>query len=81
MVEFSFEPWDLPGSLLGRGKERKEKKFERPRAVTVRLEGPCPPSEVLALKHESMINGQWSDPVSGSMKSQASFPWDKHHTV
>ena len=27
-------------------------------------------SEVLALKHESMILGQWSNPVSGSRKNQ-----------
>ena len=37
------------------------------------------PQEVLALKHESRIHGQWSDPVSGSMKSQASSPWAKQH--
>ena len=34
-------------------------------------------SEVLALKHDSRILGQWSNPVSGSRKSQASSPWDK----
>ena len=32
-------------------------------------------SEVLALKHESMILGQWSNPVSGSRKSQARSTW------
>ena len=31
--------------------------------------------EVLALKHESRILGQWSNPVSGSRKSQASSSW------
>ena len=37
--------------------------------------------EVLALKHESRILGQWSSPVSGSRKSQASSPWAKQHIV
>ena len=37
-------------------------------------------SEVLALKHESMILGQWSNPVSGSRKSQASSPWAKQQS-
>ena len=32
-------------------------------------------SKVLALKHESRILGQWSNPVCGSWKSQASSPW------
>ena len=32
-------------------------------------------AEVLALKHESGILGQWSNPVSGSGKSQASSLW------
>ena len=32
-------------------------------------------AEVLALKDESRILGQWSNPVSGSRKSQASSPW------
>ena len=36
-------------------------------------------AEVLALKHESRIFGQWSNPVSGSRKSQASSPWAKQH--
>ena len=38
-------------------------------------------AEVLALKHESRILGQWSNPVSGSRKSQASSPWAKQHRV
>ena len=37
--------------------------------------------EVLALKHKSRILGQWSNPVSGSRKSQASSPWAKQHRV
>ena len=36
-------------------------------------------AEVIALKHESRILGQWSNPVSGSRKSQASSPWAKQH--
>ena len=32
----------------------------------------------LPLKHESRILGQWTNPASGSRKSQASFPWAKH---
>ena len=39
--------------------------------------------EVLALQHESGKLGQWSNPVSGSRKSQASSPWakqEKPHT-
>ena len=35
--------------------------------------------EVLALKHESRILRQWSNPVSGSRKTQASCPWAKQH--
>ena len=35
--------------------------------------------EILALKDESRILGQWFDPVSGSRKSQASSPWAKQH--
>ena len=38
-------------------------------------------AEVLALKHESRILGQWSKPVSGSRKSQASSPFAKQHKV
>ena len=38
-------------------------------------------AEVLALKHMSMILGQWSNPVSGSRKGQASSPWAKQHRV
>ena len=37
--------------------------------------------EVLALKHESRIIGQPSNPVFGSRKSQASSPWAKQHIV
>ena len=37
--------------------------------------------EVLPLKHERRILGQWSNPVSGSRKSQASSPWAQQHTV
>ena len=37
--------------------------------------------EVLALKHESRILGQWSNPVSGSRKSRASSPWAKHQSL
>ena len=37
--------------------------------------------EVLALKHESKILGQWSNPESCSRKSQASSPWAKQHRV
>ena len=37
--------------------------------------------EVVALKHESRILGQWSKPVSGSRKSQASSLWVKQHWV
>ena len=37
------------------------------------------PSEVLALKHESRILGQWSNPASGSRKSQACSPSAKQH--
>ena len=36
-------------------------------------------AEVLALNHESRILGQWSNPVSGSRRSQASSPWAKQH--
>ena len=39
------------------------------------------PAEVLALKQESRILGQWSNPVSGSRKSQASSPWAKQNSV
>ena len=38
-------------------------------------------TETLALKHESRILGQWSNPVSGSRKSQASSPWVKQHKL
>ena len=37
--------------------------------------------EVFALKHESRILGQWSNPVSGSRKSQASSPWAKQYRL
>ena len=37
--------------------------------------------EVLALKHESRLLGQFSYPVSDSRKSQASSPWAKQHRV
>ena len=37
--------------------------------------GPVP--EVLALKHESRILGQRSNPVYGSLKSQVGSPWAK----
>ena len=40
-----------------------------------------PDAEVLALKHRSRILGQWSKPVSGSRKSQASSLWAKQHRV
>ena len=36
-------------------------------------------AEVLALKPESLILGQWSNHVSGSRKSQASYPLGKQH--
>ena len=36
---------------------------------------------VFALKHKSRILGQWSNPVSGLRKSQASSPWAKQHRV
>ena len=36
-------------------------------------------AEVLALKHESRILRQLSNPVSGSRKSQASSMWAKQH--
>ena len=39
----------------------------------------CSLAEVLTLRHESRIFGQWSNPVSGSRKSQASSPWSKQH--
>ena len=35
--------------------------------------------DVPDLKHESRILGQWSNPVCGSWKSQASSPWAKQH--
>ena len=38
-------------------------------------------TEVLALKHESRILGQWSTPMSGSRKSQASSPWAKQQSL
>ena len=38
-------------------------------------------TEILALKHKSMILRKWSNPVSGSRKSQASSPWDKQQSV
>ena len=38
-------------------------------------------TDVLVLKHKSRILGQWSNPVSGSRKSQASSPRAKHHRV
>ena len=46
----------------------------------------CQPSlvltaEFLALKQESRILGQWSNPVSGLRKCQASSPWAKQHRV
>ena len=37
--------------------------------------------EVLPLKNESRILGQWSIPGSGSRKSQASSPWAKQHII
>ena len=37
--------------------------------------------EVLPLKHESRILGQWSYPVCGSRKSNTSSPWAKQHRV
>ena len=36
-------------------------------------------AEVLALRHESRIVGQWSNPVLGSRKSQSSSLWAKQH--
>ena len=39
------------------------------------------PAEVLALKQESRILGQWSNPVPSSRKIQANSPWAKHHRV
>ena len=36
-------------------------------------------AEVLALKHESRILGQWSNPVSGPRNSQASSLVAKQH--
>ena len=42
--------------------------------------GDWPPiSEVLAIKHESRILGQWLNPVSGPRNSQASSPCPKQH--
>ena len=41
---------------------------------------PCPP-EILSRKQEGRILGQWSNPVSGSRKSQASSTWAKQHIV
>ena len=38
-------------------------------------------AEFLALKHESRILGQWSNPASGSRKSKTSSPWVKQHRV
>ena len=38
-------------------------------------------AEVLALKHESRILGQWSNPESGSWKSQDGSPRAKQHRV
>ena len=38
-------------------------------------------AEILALKHESRILGQWSFPVCGSRKIQAGSPWAKQHRV
>ena len=38
-------------------------------------------ADILALKLESRIFGQWSNPVSGSRKIQASSPWAKQHRV
>ena len=40
---------------------------------------PLPVTEVLAQKHQSMILEQWSNPVSGAWKSQASSPWAKQY--
>ena len=37
------------------------------------------PAEVLALKQDSRILGQWSNPVCGSRKRQASSPWAKQN--
>ena len=37
--------------------------------------------EILALKLGSRILGQWSNTVSSSRKTQASFPWAKQHRV
>ena len=36
-------------------------------------------AEILVLRHEGRILGQWSNPVSGSKKSQASSPLAKQH--
>ena len=38
-------------------------------------------AEILVLKQESSILGQWSNPESGSRKSQANSPWAKQHRV
>ena len=38
-------------------------------------------AEILALKQESRILGQWYNHVSGSRKSQPSSPWAKQHRV
>ena len=35
--------------------------------------------EILALKQESRILGQWSNPVSGARESEDSSPWAKQH--
>ena len=37
--------------------------------------------EVLALNQESRILGQWSNPLSGTRKSQARSPWAKQRSV
>ena len=53
----------------------------RPGQVHLELQKKPSTAEVLALKHESRILGQLSNPVSGSRKSHASSPWAEQHRV
>ena len=53
--------------------------FRRPRTKSRSRGGSG--TEVPALKHESRILGQWSNPVSVSRKSLASSPWAKLHSL
>ena len=72
---------NLPHHLFGWGQPDywggAEGEWKARKSPTPTLSDP----EVLALNHESRILGQWSNPESGSRKSQASYPWAKQNRV